>query len=92
MNERYTEEFRQEAVRLAITGNTSKADVARDLGVKCSTLHTWIKKYRAEILSSEPIKLNLEDQNKQLRKENARLKEEQEILKKFAMFCAKQDK
>jgi len=32
MNERYTEEFRQEAVRLAITGNISKADVARDLG------------------------------------------------------------
>jgi len=43
-------------------------------------------------VSSEPIKLNLEDQNKKLRKENARLKEEQDILKKFAMFCAKQDK
>ncbi len=65
MNEHYTEEFRQEAVRLAITGKTCKADVARDLGVKCSTLHTWIRKYRTEILSSEPIKLNFEEQNKQ---------------------------
>ena len=41
----YAAEFRQSAVKLAIESDQSISDTAKELGVKPSTLHTWIGKY-----------------------------------------------
>ena len=68
------------------------ADVARRLGVHLETLRNWRRKARAtsgdgaEAATAVP---SLEEENRQLRRENARLLEEREILKKATAFFAK---
>lgn len=86
--------FKDEAVRLALTGDKSIAQTARDLGIKENTLYTWINKAKdkASSPSALPSTANLIDELNRLRKENARLKEEREILKKAAAFFAKEAK
>jgi transposase-like protein len=54
-------------------------------------IHTWIGKYhRAERQEKEVNDAHLYDELKRLRKENARLKEERDILKKAAAYFAQQ--
>jgi len=89
---RFDEQFRREAVRLAESGTMPIADVARRLGVHLETLRNWRRKARAtsgdgaEAATTVP---SLEEENRQLRRENARLLEEREILKKATAFFAR---
>ena len=87
---RYSEEFRREAVRLAESGKPLK-QVARDLGVDAATLRSWRRRFAREAPGNRrgaTIPL-LEEENRRLRRENARLLEEREILKKATAFFAK---
>lgn len=95
MNKHYTEEFKQEAIRLATTSPQPIAKTARDLGIKEGTLYNWVSvaKESAPIISNaEGNQVNLIEELNRLRKENARLKEEREILKKATAFFAKEAK
>lgn len=88
-------EFRSEAVRLALTSPQPIAKTARDLGIKESTLYSWVSsaKDKAPVISNEQGNpTNLVEELNRLRKENARLKEEREILKKATAFFAKEAK
>ncbi|MWJ29519.1 transposase [Halomonas sp. ZH2S] len=88
----YTDEFREGAVKLAIESDQSVAQTARELGINVNTLHTWINKYQEQLPSGSAKQegQHLYDELKQLRRENARLKEERAILKKAAAFFAKE--
>ena len=78
----YSAEFKERAVKLAVESDQSIAQTARDLGVNENTLHTWIGKYhRAERQEQQVQDEHLYEELKRLRKENARLKEERDILK-----------
>lgn len=88
---RYDKEFREEAVRLALTSTQTTLEIAKDLGISESTLYNWISKARHKShgnLQENKPEINLVDELNRLRKENARLKEEREILKKAATFFA----
>jgi transposase len=78
----YTDEFKRDAVRLAKErGNTS--EVARDLGIHESLLSKWKRQLQAAPQRPFPGHGNPADlEMAQLKRENARLKEENEILKK----------
>jgi len=85
----FTEEFKREAVRLAIErGNVSA--VARDLGIHESVLNRWKRQLQQESERSGgpgtrpfPGNGNARDQELvKIQRENARLKEENAILKK----------
>ena len=86
---KYTAEFRADAVQLATAPNTTIAQTARDLGIGDTLLRVWIK------AASNP-KDSLTDSERtelaQLRRENRRLKEEREILKKAAAFFAREQR
>jgi transposase len=41
----YTEEFKQQAVNLALESGKPKAQIARDLGISDSMLYDWIDRY-----------------------------------------------
>ena len=76
-----TDEFRQDAVRIALTSGLTRKQVAADLGVGMSTLNKWITAYRdTDVVSKED--LDLAEENERLRPEIRLLKEEREILKK----------
>ena len=81
-NKTYTEEFKRDAVRLAgERGNVSA--VARDLGIDSSNLRQWIKLVKSASDHPFPGKGNPQDPElAALLKENARLREDNEILKK----------
>jgi transposase len=78
----FTEAFKRDAVRLAKErGNTSA--VARDLNIQESLLSKWKKRLEAAPERPFPGHGNPQDQElAQMRRELARLKEENEILKK----------
>ena len=86
----YTSEFKQSAVKLAVEGEKSIAQTARDLGINENTLHTWISKYHAKPTAKITAvdQQHLYDELAELRKENKRLKEERAILKKAAAYFA----
>jgi len=93
---RYTEEFKQEAVKLALQ-SLSIDQVARDLGIPGATLHGWLGKLKQQPLvsSTQPTAIDaaaLLTENRRLLKELAQLKEEKEILKKAAAYFAKEQK
>jgi transposase len=82
----YTEEFKREAVRLAIERKNVSA-VARDLGLENSVLSRWkhacLEAQGSTNLKAFPGKGNPRDEEfARLQRENARLKEENEVLKK----------
>ena len=90
---RFDKSFKVEAVRLALTSSQAMSKTARDLGVKDTTLYYWVTEERNKTKPKTPdssSEINLVDELNRLRKENIRLKEEREILKKAAAFFAKE--
>jgi len=82
-----TDEFRADAVRIALTSGLTRKQVADDLGVGMSTLNKWITAHRdTDVVSKEDLYLAKE--NDRLRREIKLLKEEREILKKATQFFA----
>lgn len=78
----YSKEFKEEAVRLAAESK-NKSGVARDLGINLSMLRRWEQEFDQSGVKAFPGKGNPKDEEMSaLRKENLRLKEELEILKK----------
>ncbi len=82
---KFTREFKQEAVRLAASGDRSVAKVAEDLGIDDSVLRRWMKEHQGDPGQSFPGKGRLKERDEELRRlerELARVKEERDILKK----------
>ncbi len=76
-----TDEFRKDAVRIALSSGLTRKQVASDLGVGMSALNKWITAHRdTDVVSKEDQGLARE--NDRLRRENRILKEERDILKK----------
>ena len=87
----HTTEFKENAVRLALDNSTSVAATARNLGINVSTLHTWINKYQDDISGIKPPE-DVYEQLKRLQKENKRIREERDILKKATAYFAANQK
>ncbi|NLB79692.1 MAG: transposase [Clostridiaceae bacterium] len=95
MNEKFSKEIRQEALKLAEEIGTAAA--AQRLGMKSSTLYTWkqkatkgVKDYGTGVPEKSYEELKAE--NERLKKENHRLKEDTEILQDALSFFAKSRK
>jgi len=84
-----TDEFRQDAVRIALTSGLTRKQVADDLGVGMSTLNKWVTAHRDTDVVPKEV-LSLAQENDRLRRENRILKEEREVLKKATVFFASQ--
>jgi len=85
---RYTLEFKESSAKLAVEADQSIAQTARELGVNVNTLHGWISKYHPRDAASQAKEAGLQEELKHLRKENSRLKQERDILKKAAAYFA----
>ncbi|MFM8542483.1 MAG: transposase [Chakrabartia sp.] len=51
---KHSEEFKREAVRIALTSGLPRERVAADLGIGKSTLGKWLAQYRPTDLTSAP--------------------------------------
>jgi transposase len=88
---RYSREFKLEAVRLAAIGERPKAQIARELGIRVNQLRQWRLDFEQEERTGAVKQASVFDGDLgRLRSENARLKEENEILKKAAIYFARE--
>src|SRR6478672_6131515 len=93
---RYSREFKVSAVKLVNEQGYSIPDAARSLGVDAANVRDWVEKFSSAsvedggggvVPSGEGA---LKAELRRLRKENARLLMEREILKKAAAFFAQE--
>jgi transposase-like protein len=91
---RYTKEFREEAVKLITEDKLSWAEAARRLSIPVSTIGNWMKASKtgklAEIGKTYRPLTEIEVEFARIKKENATLKMENEILKKAAAYFARE--
>ena len=74
---KYTTEFKEQAIGLMSLGKPV-AEVARDLEVSANLLYNWRQQAEGELSEADTLRV--------LRRENARLQAENEILKKAAII------
>ena len=92
---KYTKEFKEEAVNLALKSPTVS------LGIPAGTLYSWVEQIKGcQIAKDKSVVSNaaeidlakLIEENRRLHKENGVLKEEKKILKKAAQYFAQHQK
>ncbi|MGY8816069.1 MAG: transposase [Gammaproteobacteria bacterium] len=91
---KYSSEFKREAVRLMDVSNRPASEVAMELGIRRNQLYKWktqleSKGDKAFTGRGRPRKAGQTELSR-LKQENERLHEENEILKKAAVFFAKE--
>ena len=88
----YPSEFKESSVKLALESKDSIAQTANNLGIKTSTLHTWISKYTKPKEQNVRTDEHIYDEVKKLKKELAKVTEERDLLKKAAAYFAKESR
>jgi len=85
---RYQDEFRESAVAMVRETGKPIAQVARDLGINDGTLGNWVMADRRRRGDQPADKVSETERAElvRLRRENAQLRMEKEILKKAAAF------
>lgn len=87
----YTQEFKDSAVKLVTEQGYQLSEASRRLGVNLSVLRRWKNAGETERGNvSVPGTEDLQAELVRLKKENHRLRLEREILKKAAVFFAKE--
>lgn len=88
---KYTREFKEEAVKLITEQGCLISETARNLGINETMLSRWKKEITGvgDNLSADGTRA-MRAELSHLKKENKRLRMEREILKKAAAFFAKE--
>ena len=91
---RYTKELREEAVKLVTIEKLSLPEAARRVSLPPSTLANWVKAFKegrlGEVGKTYRPLTEIEMELAKVKKENAELKMERDILKKAAAYFAKE--
>jgi transposase len=87
---RYSPELKEQLVRLARSGRSAR-ELAREFEPSQQTILNWVKQSEIDEGSRDDgLKTEEREELAQLRRENARLKEEREILSKAAAWFAQE--
>lgn len=92
MKKSYTKEFKVKACELVITDGIKPAVVAEKFGINAVMLYRWVDEYRTQgkdAFVGKGHQKPADAELRKLRKENERLRMENEILKKAAAYFAK---
>lgn len=96
--QKYSEEFKSKAVQLSLFSDVKIKDVAKTLDIHPFMLSRWRKEFREGKLVADKRKKvvsfkkekNALDKLHRLEKENSRLKQENDLLKKWQRFLAEE--
>ncbi len=90
---RYSDEFKNDAIKLVKEGNRSVPSVAKDLGINPQTLRNWLNEQKTREKPESARISELEAELKAEKRRNAELEEAVAILKKAtAIFATKNQK
>ena len=91
----FTLEYKQDAVKLVTEQGYSRQKAADSLGISLSAITSWVRQESpiGDSKEAKSVTLNLSERSEleRLRKENQRLLMERDILKKAAVFFAKEN-
>ena len=89
---RYTEDFKQEAVRLVRDSARPVAQVARDLGIPENVLYRWRTQHRQATVQGTTCAAQRTEAEEltRLKRELARVTQERDFLKRAAAFFARE--
>ena len=86
----YPDEFRREAVQMLRAGRTPR-ELAESLGVSEQTLRNWRRQDQVDRHERDDgLTSDEREELRRLRRENARLKQERDLLKRAAAFFARE--
>jgi transposase len=90
----FTQEQKDDIVRMVLDGPRPISHVAREVGIHDTTLGNWVKAYRrrhGDAGEASPAGGPAKSERElRLERENRKLREENEFLKKAAAFFAKE--
>lgn len=86
-NNKYPQEFKDEAVRQVVDKGFSVPDVAKRLGISDKSLYYWVSKVK-----TPPAKSAEQEEIRKLKAELKRVTEERNILKEAAVYFASESK
>jgi transposase len=87
----YPPEFRREAVELVRSSGRPLPQIADELGVSPQSLRNWVKQVQLDSGERrDGLTSDEREELRRLRRENRRLEQEREILKKAAAFFARE--
>ena len=94
MRKEYSNEFKEEAVKLLKTSGKKSLEISNDLGITRNNLLRWKRELEEKERDSISVIINPEDHEeiKKLKKEMLILKQERDILKKaLGIFSKEQE-
>ena len=86
----FTDEFKRDAVAMVLDDGNKIVDVARRLGIGEGTLGNWIAQARTDRGERSGLTTSEKAELAELRKENARLRMERDLLKRATAFWVKE--
>ncbi len=90
----YSDELREEAVKLVVEYGLSVAEAARRVSIPTSTVRNWVRVYKAGTLSefgkNRKPHSDIEMELARVKRELAEVKMERDLLKKAAAYFAKE--
>ena len=86
----FTEEFKRDAVALVLDEGRKIVDVASSLGVGEGTLGNWVRQARVDRGERSGVTTSERTELSELRRENARLRMERDLLKRATAFWVKE--
>ena len=90
-SQRFTAEFKEQAVRQIIDRKYSVAEVSARLGVSAHSLYKWVKAVAPDKSEQHATELNdAKSEILRLRAQLRRIEEERDILKKAARYFARE--
>jgi len=87
---RFSDEFKRDAVEIVRSSGKPIAEVARELGIYDSTLGNWVKQDQINRGEREGLTTDERAELVELRRENARLRMERELLKRATAFWVRE--
>lgn len=86
----FTDEFKRDAVAMVLDEGHKIVDVARRIGVGEGTLGSWVRQERTDRGERSGLTTSEKAELAELRKENARLRMERDLLKRATAFWVKE--
>ena len=87
---RYPKEYRRDVCALVLDQKRSVASVAKELGIAEQTIYLWLRQERIDRGEQQSLTMSEREELDRLRKEDRRLRQERDLLKKSTAFWVKE--